>query len=154
MLELGRVDFEVTLTLCRWEWGSCAPLHVTSLLAPAQTAAAPLPVLSPLLSFSTTALRTAPPAQKTCVSPTVLQPEDHVFALCGRTQKFARLVLFCPKKCKEVTLQKKEKKRNIYIYIFIFIFLNRIFPSGKQSGKEKDFIVSIFLYIQCTFYLN
>lgn len=28
MLELGRVDFEVTLTLCRLQWGSCAPCYV------------------------------------------------------------------------------------------------------------------------------
>lgn len=28
MLELGRVDFEVTLTLCRWERASCAPCYV------------------------------------------------------------------------------------------------------------------------------
>lgn len=49
----------------RWHWGcvdECEDLelHVTSTLVPVQTAAAPVPVFPPLLSFSTTPLRTAP----------------------------------------------------------------------------------------------
>lgn len=51
MLELGRVDFEVTLKLCRWERASCSPCYVRARFHSDGGSSLPRPH-SPPLSFS------------------------------------------------------------------------------------------------------
>lgn len=55
MLELGRVDFEVTLKLCRWEQASCSPCYVRARFNSDGGSSFPRPH-SPPLSLSAPAL--------------------------------------------------------------------------------------------------
>lgn len=91
-------------------------LNVSSLLAPTQTAAARFPVFSPLLSFSTTPLRTAPRAQR------------RIFTSGSYICSLAKFSPWLHSARQEVT------------------FYQFGLSHPQHSGQEKVFIVSIILH--------
>lgn len=124
MLELGRVDFEVTLTLCRWERASCAPCYVLARFNSDGGSSFPRSH-SPPLSLSTSAFRTTARARRR-----ICPPSSPLWIVCKDTK-------FAPQ-WKEVTLVQfgfplrrasSEKDfnvsiivdRNILIGFFLFL---------------------------------
>lgn len=108
MLELGRVDFEVTLTLCRWEWGSCAPCYVPARFNSDGGSSFPR-LLSPPL-FQHHSFKDSTSLSKTQLS-TILPPQDRTFARFRRMQS-SHLGL-TQSKCKEVTFLFPPKKQKL-----------------------------------------
>lgn len=118
MLELGRVDFEVTLTLCRWEWGSCAPCYVPARFNSDGGSSFPR-LLSPPL-FQHHSFQDSTSLSKTHLS-TILPPKDHIFARWRWMQSGFHLG-FIP----------KVRGSN-------FFFPNQGFPCGKTIWKTEGF---------------
>lgn len=143
MLELGRVDFEVTLTLCRWEWGSCAPWYVPARFNSDGGSSFPRLISPPL--FQHHSFKDSTSLSKTHLS-TILPPLRIIYllAVVGCKVFIFGFILW---KCKEVT------------------FLNSDFPIGETiwQGKGSNckygvtqywWFRDIFLFVEILFLNN
>lgn len=128
MLELGRVDFEVTLTLCRWEWGSCAPCYVPARSNSDGGSSFPR-LLSPPL-FQHHSFQDSTSLSKTRLSG-ILPPQDPTFARCRRMQSF------------QLGFILKVQGSN-------FFFSNSGFSHrGKNLEKNKGISLWVLCYTVC-----
>lgn len=124
MLRLGRVDFELTLTLCRWEWGPCAECYVPARLTRRRQLVSPSSLPSSL-------------------SAPLLQGQHLALQDVIRPPPFLVGIIYLP-----AALGKEVSSLGVFWKVRPHNFLKThiFFSLGKLSDKERHSLVSIPLY--------
>lgn len=132
MLELGRVDFEVTLTLCRLQWGSCAPCYVPARSNSDGGSCSPRLFSTPLFQHQSSQDSTS--LSKTPLS-FILSSQDRCLLSLPLDAKFTPWYYY-----------KKKKGKSTEVTLFHLDFCSSS-SSGKTSKEFRDLTVSVIVFL-------